>query len=142
MVRDEIYLPRGLPNIYSPSHSPSPLPLHLRTPPSPSSSPSSLYLRTPAVAQSSAKLSGGAGEKRIFPPHHHRLIALFHGKQLRDLHVSASARFPAHHLTHCLPECFLLVSPPAAMVDEVLSCLDRCPFTSPAFIIVSVAEPL
>jgi hypothetical protein len=41
---------------------------------------------------------------------HHRLIALFHGKQLRDLHVSASARFPACHLSHRFPECFLLVS--------------------------------
>ena len=28
----------------------------------------SLYLRTPAIAQSSAKLSGGGGEKRIFLP--------------------------------------------------------------------------
>ena len=37
-------------------------------PPSPSPSPSSLYLPTLAVAQSSAKLSGGGGEKRIFLP--------------------------------------------------------------------------
>jgi len=29
----------------------------------------SLYHRTPAIAQSSIKLSGGGGEKRIFPPH-------------------------------------------------------------------------
>jgi len=41
-------------NIYSPW--PSPL-------------PSSLYLRTPPIAQSSAKLSGGGDEKRIFLPH-------------------------------------------------------------------------
>ena len=34
---------------------------------------------------------------------HHRLVALFNGKQLRDLHVSASARFPAHRLSHRLP---------------------------------------
>jgi hypothetical protein len=38
---------------------------------------------------------------------HHRLIAFFHGKQLRDLHVSASARFPARRLSHRFPECFL-----------------------------------
>jgi hypothetical protein len=40
------------------------------TPPLPSPSSSSLYLRTPAIAQSSAKVSGGGGEKRIFPPQH------------------------------------------------------------------------
>jgi len=51
---------------------------------------------------------------------HHRLIALFHGKQLRDLHVSVSARFPARHLPHRFPEHFLLVSPPAAVAEEVL----------------------
>jgi len=65
----EIYLPRGLANIYSLSHSQSPLPLHLCTPPSPSWSPSSVYLHTPAIAQSSANLSGGGGETRIFLPH-------------------------------------------------------------------------
>jgi len=34
---------------------------------------------------------------------HHRLVALFYGKQLRDLHMSASARFPARRLSHRLP---------------------------------------
>jgi len=29
---------------------------------------------------------------------HHRLVAFFYGKKLRDLHVSASARFPARRL--------------------------------------------
>jgi len=72
---------------------------------------------------------------------HPRLVALFHRKQLRDLHVSASACFPARHLSHRLPECFLLVSPPAAMAEEVLPRLGRCPFTPPAFIVLSVAEP-
>jgi len=34
MIRwDDVYLPRGLPKIYPPSLSPSPLPLYLRTPP-------------------------------------------------------------------------------------------------------------
>jgi hypothetical protein len=37
-------------------------------PPSSSPSPSSLYLRTPTIAQSSAKLSDGGGERLIFPP--------------------------------------------------------------------------
>jgi hypothetical protein len=34
---------------------------------------------------------------------HHRLVALFYGKQLRYLHMSASARFPARRLCHRLP---------------------------------------
>jgi len=51
---------------------------------------------------------------------HHRLIALLHGKQLRDLHVSASARFPSRCIPHRCPECFLLVFPPAAVAAEVL----------------------
>ena len=54
------YIPPVTPSI---SATPDP-----RTPPSPSPSPFFLYLRTPAIAQSSAKLSGGGGEKRIFLP--------------------------------------------------------------------------
>ena len=72
---------------------------------------------------------------------HHRLITLFHGKQLWDLHVSASACIPARHLSHRFPEGFLLVSPPAAMAEEVLPRLGRCPCTPLAFIVLSVAEP-
>jgi len=59
----------GVSQIYTPRHS-----VNLRYPficiqlPSPSPFPSSLYLCTLAIAQSSAKLSGGGGEKRIFPP--------------------------------------------------------------------------
>jgi len=55
MIQDEmrVYLPRGLPNKYSPS---------LRPP------PPYLYIRTPAIAQSSAKLSGSGGEKQIIAP--------------------------------------------------------------------------
>jgi hypothetical protein len=64
-----VNLPQGHPNIYSQSLCPSPLRLVLHPPPLPSTSTSSLHLRTPAVAQSSAKLSGGGGEKQIFPPH-------------------------------------------------------------------------
>jgi len=64
------YVPRGLPNIYSLSLHPSPLPLHLCPAVSSSPSLSPLYLSTPSVARSSAKLSGGGGEKQIVPPHH------------------------------------------------------------------------
>ena len=34
---------------------------------------------------------------------HHRLAALFYGKELRDLHVPASARSPTRRLSHRLP---------------------------------------
>jgi len=72
---------------------------------------------------------------------HHRFIAFFHGKQLRDLHVSASALFPACHLSHRFPECFLLVSPPAAGAEEALQRLGRYPWTQQATMVLSVAEP-
>jgi len=72
---------------------------------------------------------------------HHHLIAFIHGKQLRDLHVSVSTHFPAHHLPYRFPEYFLLVSPPAAMAEEVLPCLGCYPYTPPAFVVLSVAEP-
>jgi len=34
---------------------------------------------------------------------HHRLVALFYEKELRDLHVPASACSPARRLSHRLP---------------------------------------
>jgi hypothetical protein len=40
---------------------------------------------------------------------HHRFIALLHGEQLRDLHVSASARSPSRCFPHLFLERFLLV---------------------------------
>jgi len=46
--------PPGLPNIYSPSLRPSPFPL---------------FLHRPTVAQCSAKLSSGGGEKQIVLQH-------------------------------------------------------------------------
>jgi len=46
--------------------------------PSPSPFPSTRYLHSAAVAQSSAKLSGGGGETRIFPPHRHLGKAIVH----------------------------------------------------------------
>jgi len=51
---------------------------------------------------------------------HQCFIALFHRKQLWDLHVSASAYFPAHQLSHSFPEGVLMVCPPAAMAEEGL----------------------
>jgi hypothetical protein len=65
-----VYLPRGLPKIYSPSHSPSPLPLNIHLLLSPSTSPSSVYLNTLYMAQSSAKKSGRVVGKSV--SHHHR----------------------------------------------------------------------
>jgi hypothetical protein len=71
---------------------------------------------------------------------HHRLIALLHGKQLRDLHVSASARFPSRCIPHRCPEYFLLVFPPAAVAEEVLPRLCHPPFAPPAFVVLSATE--
>jgi len=45
------------------------------------------------------KLPDLSGRQEI----HHRLVALFYGKELRDLHVPASARLPARRLSHRLP---------------------------------------
>ena len=45
------------------------------------------------------KLPNLSGRQEV----HHRLVALFYGKKLRDMHVSASARFPARRLSHRLP---------------------------------------
>jgi len=73
---------------------------------------------------------------------HHRLVALLYGEKLRDLHVPASARFPASSLSHSFAECLLLVFPSAAVAEEVLLHLGHSPYTPPAFIVVSVAEPL
>ena len=75
---------------------------------------------------------------------HHRLITFVSGKQLRDLHVSASARFPARRLSHRFPQGFLLVSPPAAVAEEVFPRLGRRPASTaapPAFVILTMAEP-
>jgi DNA-binding transcriptional LysR family regulator len=75
---------------------------------------------------------------------HHRLIALLHGEQLRDLQVSASARSPSSCFPHLFPERFLLASPSAAVAEQVLSRLGHCPTSAaapPAFVVVSVSEP-
>jgi hypothetical protein len=71
---------------------------------------------------------------------HHRSIALLRGKQLSDLHVSASARSPFRCLPHRCPEYFLLVFPPAAVAEEVLLRLGHPPFTQPAFVFLSATE--
>jgi hypothetical protein len=73
---------------------------------------------------------------------HHHLAALLYGKQLKDLHVLASARFLACSLSHCLPECCLLAFQSSAVAEEVLPCLRHSPSTPPGFSVISVAEPL
>jgi hypothetical protein len=74
---------------------------------------------------------------------HHRFIAFLHGEQLRDLHVSASARFPSRRFSHLFPEHFLLVIPSAAVAEEMFPCLGRSASAAapPAFVVVSVSEP-
>ena len=71
---------------------------------------------------------------------HHRLITLLHGEQLRDLHVSASARSPSRCFPHLFPEHFLLVFPSAAVAEEMFPRLGRSA-APPAFVVVSVSEP-
>ena len=55
--------------------------------------------------------------------------------------MSTSACFPARRLPHPLPQFFLVISPPAAVAEEVLPRLGHCPSTPPALVVVSVAEP-
>jgi len=73
---------------------------------------------------------------------HYRSIALLHREQLRDLHVSASAHFPACCLPRRFPERLLLVFQLAAVAEEVFPCLDRSTSTAapPAFVVVLVLE--
>jgi len=53
----------------------------------------------PTAASFGRKLPDLSGRQEV----HHRLVALFYGKKLRDLHVSASALFPARRISHRLP---------------------------------------
>jgi len=53
----------------------------------------------------------------------------------------ASARFQARCLPHHLPQFFLVISPPAAVEEEVLPRLEHCPSTPPALVVISVAKP-
>jgi hypothetical protein len=54
--------------------------------------------------------------------------------------MSASARFPARRLLHCLPQFFLVIFPPAAVAEEVLQRLGHFASTPPAHVVISVAE--
>jgi len=72
---------------------------------------------------------------------HCHLLVPSHGKHLSVLYVSASACFPASRLSHCLPECFVPVSPQAAMTEEVLRSLGHRLSTPPAVIVLLVAKP-
>jgi len=84
------------------------------------------------------ELSDISGRQEV----HHRFIALLHGEQLRDLNLSASARFPSCCFPHRFPEHFLLVFPLAGVAEEVFPCLGRSASTAepPAFVVVLVSE--
>jgi len=58
---------------------------------------------------------------------HHRLIAYLHRKQLRYLHVSIFARFPARRPPDSFPKLLLLIFPPPTMVKEVFPRLGHPP---------------
>jgi hypothetical protein len=53
----------------------------------------------PTATSLGRKLPNISGRQEV----HHHVVALFYGKLLRDLQMSASAPFPAHHLSHHLP---------------------------------------
>jgi hypothetical protein len=61
---------------------------------------------------------------------------------LGDLHVAASARFPARPLSQRLALFSRVVSLPATVAEEVLPRFGQSPSTPPAFVVVSVTEPL
>jgi hypothetical protein len=74
----------------------------------------------------------------------HRCIAHFNREQLRDLHVSASARSPSRCFPHLFPEHSLLVFPSAAVAEEMFPHLGYNPAsaaTPPEFVVISVPEP-
>jgi hypothetical protein len=56
--------------------------------------------------------------------------------------MPASPCFPACCQSHCFPECLLPVCPSAAVAEEVIPHLGHSPSTPPAFVIISVTEPL
>jgi len=63
-------------------------------------------------------------------------------KELRNLHMSASARFASCSLLHRLPERCLLAFATAALVEEMLPRL-QCPASAPlAFVVLLVSEQL
>jgi hypothetical protein len=71
------------------------------------------------------------------------LFAFLYGEQLRDFHMSASPSSPSRCLPHRLPERSLLVSPLAAVVEEMLPRLGygRASATAPpALVVFSVSE--
>jgi hypothetical protein len=75
---------------------------------------------------------------------YHRFISLLHGDQLRDLHMSVSARSLSCRIPHLLSECCLLVFLSAAVAEEMLPHLAYRPTSAKTpreFVIVSVSEP-
>jgi hypothetical protein len=76
---------------------------------------------------------------------HHHLIAILHGEELWDLHVSASACSPSRCFPHLFPESLLLVSSSPAVAEEMLLDLGHRPTSAaapPAFVVISVSEQL
>jgi hypothetical protein len=71
MRYDANYLPQGLPNIYSQEAWLSLLSMYFGTPAIAQAISVNPVSLPPTVALSSAKLSGGGGEKWIFLPHCH-----------------------------------------------------------------------
>jgi hypothetical protein len=76
---------------------------------------------------------------------HHHSVVLFCATMLSDPQVSASAYSAVHCLSYCLPQCLLLVTLPAAVVEEVIPRRGRrlasAAVPPPAFVFLSVAEP-
>jgi hypothetical protein len=74
----------------------------------------------------------------------HRLVRHPHGKQLRNLHVSASACSPLSHFSHLFPQHFLLVIPLFAVREEMFPRLGRSPASAAAplaLIVGLVSQP-
>ena len=74
----------------------------------------------PAGSSSSVHFGWELPDIRSRQEFHHHFIALLHGEQLRDLYVLAPARSPSRCFPHIFPERLLLVSPWAAVAEEML----------------------
>jgi len=110
------------------------------TPPPPHPAPESASAPPPYHHSFGRELSDFCCRQQV----HHLLITLFHRKQHRDLHMSASACFPARRLSHRLPQYLLLVSPPAAVAEQVFPRLGRHSASATApwvFVVLSVPKP-
>jgi hypothetical protein len=97
----------------------------------------------PAGFYSSARLDGKLPDISGCYEIYHRFIPFLNEEQLRDQHMSASARSPSHCFSHRFPECFLLVFPSAAVSEAMFPHLGRHHASTaapPGFIVVLVSE--